>query len=66
MKEKIGKRTKKAVIGNLQKLISKYGYDEVRLLVNKYFERKREEAKLKATVEEKEKELSRLKRKLQY
>jgi len=64
MIEKMSKRTKKAIVNNLEKLISKYGHDETRLVINKYFERTREKAKLEKEVQEKEKELLKLKKQI--
>lgn len=60
----IRKRTRKAVKNNLERLIKKYGLEEVRMIVNKYFEKHREKIKLEAEISDSEKKLLRLKRKL--
>jgi wobble nucleotide-excising tRNase len=62
--EKIGKRIKQTIVRTLERLISKYGLNEVRLVTNKYFTREREKTKLEKEVKEKEAELLKMKRKL--
>ena len=64
MIEKISKRTKKAITSNLKKLISKYGYDETRLVIYQYFEHQRTKLKLEKEVIEREKELEKLRKQL--
>lgn len=64
MIEKLNKRTKKSIIHNLKKLIQRYGLDEVRVVINYYFQQVRERRQLEEEVIEREKELSKLKRKL--
>lgn len=59
----INKRTKKAVIHNIEKLIQKYGIEKVRLVCNKYFVDVREKANLQKEIETRERELEKLKRK---
>ena len=62
--EKLKKRTKKAILYNLEKLIRKYGFDETRLVINKYFERIKEHKKLQEEVALREREIVRIKRRL--
>jgi hypothetical protein len=56
----IGKRAKNSINAHLQKLISKYGHDDVRLVCNKFFEQRREKARILAEIAKKEKELAEL------
>jgi len=62
--EKIGKRIKQTIVRTLERLISKYGINDVRLVTNKYFAREKEKTKLEREVKEKEAELLKMKRKL--
>ena len=64
MIEKLNKRTKKAIVNNLQKLIGKYGLDEVRVVVNRYFQQVKEKKNLEEDVARRERELAKLKRSL--
>ena len=59
------KRSRKAILNNLEKLIEKYGFDEVRLIVNRYFTLQRETAKSKKELESAEEEVAKLKQKLE-
>lgn len=63
MKE-VPKRVRKSIVGNLEKSIKKYGYEEVRSIANRYFLHRREKAKLEREVRSKEKELANLRRRL--
>jgi len=58
----VSKRPKKAITHQLEKLISKYGEKEVRLVTLKILQSKSEKRKLEEEIESKEKELQRLKR----
>lgn len=58
------RRTKKAIISNLEKLIGKYGFLETRAIINRYFTHAKEKSKLEKEVLEKERELARLKGRL--
>ncbi len=64
MIEKLNRRTKKAIIHNLEKLIKKYGLDETRLVINKYFEQIRDHKKLQTEIAMRENEIDRIKRRL--
>ena len=64
MIEKLNKRTKKAIVNNLQKLIGKYGLDEVRVVINRYFQQVKEKKNLEEDVARRERELAKLKRSL--
>jgi len=64
MIEKISKRVKKTIINQIEKLIRKYGMEEVRCVINKFFQQVRDEANLQKEVIDKEKELEKLRRKL--
>lgn len=64
MIDKIPRRTKKAVLHHIDRLIKKYGYEEVRCLVNRMFLEKRETKKLEEQVKEKQAELEKLRSKI--
>lgn len=64
MIEKLNKRTKKAIVNSIRKLIQKYGLDETRVVINNYFQQVREKHNLEKEVASRERELERLKRKL--
>jgi len=55
---------KKAILSNIKKLAQKYGFDNTRLTVNKYFQQELEKRKLEKEVQQKEAELKKLKNKL--
>ena len=57
-------RSKKSIICNLEKLINKYGYDKVRLTINKYFELQREKKSNEEEIRKAEENLRKLKGKL--
>lgn len=60
MIEKITRRTKKTVIFNVEKLIRKHGYEQVRCVINHFFQERRETKKLEEEVKSKELELQKL------
>ncbi len=64
MIEKLNKRTKKAIVNSVRKLIQKYGLDETRCVINKYFQQIRDKRNLEEEVTQRERELSKLKYKL--
>ena len=55
---------KKAILNNVKKLAQKYGFDNTRLIANKYFQQELEKRKLEKEVQQKEAELKKLKNKL--
>lgn len=64
MIEKLNRRTKKAIVNALEKLIRKYGIDETRVVVNKYFTQIRERKKADEEIDKRERELEKLRRSL--
>ena len=64
MIEKLTKRTKKAVVHTLEKLIKKYGEVETRCVVNSFFNGVKERKKLEEAVRLQEQSLMEMKRKL--
>ncbi len=58
----VEKRAKNSITIQIEKLIKKYGFKRVRLVVNKIFQSINDEEKLKKTIEEKEEELNRLRK----
>ena len=60
----MNRRTKKAIIHNLEKLIKKYGFGETRQMINKYFSDYRERDKLIKEINDNEKSLQKLRNKL--
>ena len=60
----IKKRPKKSILHNIEKLVNKYGFQDVRLVVNKYFKKERDKSKLIQEVKQRERELEQLKKKL--
>jgi len=56
------KRDKKAIINNIEKLVKKYGYDNTRLTINRYFQMKKEEKDHLNRIKEAEKNLIALKK----
>ncbi len=65
MIERMRRRTKKAIVNNLEKLIIKYGFDEVRAVVNHYFLQKRENSRLEKEINEQEILLQKMKHKME-
>ncbi len=55
-------RIKKSIIHNLEKLIDKYGIDDVRSSVNKYFNELKEKNRLQKEIFNAEIQLSKLKK----
>lgn len=64
MIEKLGKRVKSTVINTINKLIKKYGVDEVRVIVNHVFTEIKERNKLENEIKNREKELANLHKKM--
>lgn len=64
MNGKLNKRTRKAITSAVDRLSDKYGFAEVRQVINSYFRVARETTKLAKEVAAKEKELASLKKKL--
>ena len=57
----IVKRTRNAINARLKQAIAKYGFDEVRLTANHYFQEVLEKVKLEREIAEREQELRKLK-----
>lgn len=64
MIEKLGKRVKTTVINTINRLIKKYGVDEVRVIVNHVFTEIKERNKLENEIKNREKELANLHKKM--
>jgi len=57
----VPKRQRNGILARLEKSIKKYGFDEVRLIHNKFFKDNLEKDKLAKEIKKKEEELMRLK-----
>lgn len=60
----VQRRTKNAILNQLKKLESKYGIVDVRRTINSYYAVVREQVKTAKLIEEREKELEKLRKKL--
>jgi len=60
--QKLGKRQRNAIITRIESAIAMYGFEDVRLVWNRYLADIREREKLKKEVEDKERALAELKK----
>ena len=59
----VSKRARNSINTQVKKLVSKYGFRETRLVINKLFEHKIKQERLQEEIAQREKELNELKRK---
>ena len=60
----IPKTQKNAIIARIEATVKKYGYNNFRLIANKYISDNREQNKLQKQIKEAEQELQKLKKKM--
>jgi CO dehydrogenase nickel-insertion accessory protein CooC1 len=60
--QEVPKRAKNSINCQIEKLIQKYGFKEVNLVVNKIFQKRKNKQKLQEEIEQRERELAKLKK----
>jgi len=59
----VPKRARNSITCQVQKLVSKYGFKETQLVINKLFQQSKDKERLKEEIARREKELAKLKQK---